>query len=103
MNVQQKQRFLIKVFMGLALTSSVFHAVKAAGIEFESTPSDNDYYRQQLESLNTESVKNKDIMVFLGNTGSGKGTSIRFDINKYVNLIPMKEKNALVPKIRSKL
>lgn len=99
MKVQIKQRFLSKVFMGLVLTSSLFHGVKASGTQFESAQSDDDYYRQQVESLSTESVKKmgakireyqgilaqaqgEDLVVFLGNTGSGKSTSINILGNK---------------------
>lgn len=99
MKVKLKQRFLSKVFMGVVLTSSVFHEVKAAGTEFESTQSDDDYCRQQVESLNNKSVKEigakireyqgilahakgKNLVVFLGNTGAGKSTSINILGNK---------------------
>jgi GTP-binding protein EngB required for normal cell division len=99
MKVKLKQRFLSKVFMGVVLTSSLFHEVKAAGTEFESTQSDDDYCRQQVESLSTESVKKigakireyqgilaqakgKNLVVFLGNTGAGKSTSINILGNK---------------------
>ena len=88
MKVQSKQRLLSKVLMRLVLTSSLFHGVKASGTQFESAQFDDDYYRQQVESLSTESVKRmgakireyqgilaqaqgEDLVVFLGNTGAG--------------------------------